>query len=106
MEKLNYKIKTDDNGLVTELEIEGPLVLDNALDLKNEFVGVVGRLAKSVKISIKNITDIDVSCVQLFLALIRYLDENHVVYQLDWNLEGDQKALLESVGLGNELFLN
>jgi hypothetical protein len=91
---------------VTSLEIGGMLVLENSQQLKKDFMAVVDCLSHRVKITISNVEEIDLSFIQLLIAFIHYVNEAHVAYQFDWNIDEDQKSLLENVGLSNELFLN
>lgn len=105
MESLKFEILADEQGRITALEIGGVLTLENAQQLKKEFVGVLNRLSDDLKVTIKNVEEIDLSCIQLIMAFIRHLNEFNVDCQLELNLEDEQKLLLENVGLKNELFM-
>lgn len=106
MENIIFKKSLNEQGQITGLEIGGMLILENSQQLKKEFTGVADCLSKQVKITISNADEIDLSCIQLFIAFINQMNEAHVAYQFDWNLDDDQKSLLENVGLSNELFMN
>lgn len=106
MENIIFQKSLNKQGQVTEIEIGGILVLENSQQLKTEFLGAKDCLSKQVKITVSNPEEIDLSFIQLFIAFIKSMNETHVVYQLDWKLDEDQKTLLENVGLSNELFLN
>jgi len=105
MENMNFKKSLNEQGRITGLEIGGILVLENSQELKKELAGLVDLLSDRVDITISNAEEIDLSCIQLFIAFIKSMNEAHVVYQFVWNLDEDQKALLENVGLSNELFM-
>jgi hypothetical protein len=106
MENMNFKKSLNEQGRITGIEIGGGLVLENSQELKKELAGLVDHLSNRVDITILNAEEIDLSCIQLFIALIKSMNETHVSYQFVWDLGEDQKALLENVGLGNELYLN
>jgi len=106
MENIIFQKTQDEQGQISGIAISGLLVLENSQELKKEFLGVIDCLSSRVKIAVSNISEIDLSCIQLFMAFIRQLDVAHVAYQFEWNLEEDQKILLENVGLSNELILN
>jgi len=106
MENIIFKKSLNEQGQITELEIGGMLVLENSLKLKKEFTGTTRCLSKNVKITISHADEIDLSCIQLIIAFIQLMNVEHVTCQLAWNLEEDQKKLLENVGLSNELYLN
>ena len=106
MENIIFQKTQDEQGQISGIAISGLFVLENSQELKKEFLGVIDCLSSRVKIAVSNISEIDLSCIQLFMAFIRQLDVAHVAYQFEWNLEEDQKILLENVGLSNELILN
>jgi len=106
MENIVFKKSLNKQGQITELEIGGMLVLENSLQLKNEFIGAAACLSKRVKIVISNVEEIDLSCIQLFIAFIKLMNEAHVTSQFIWNLDHEQSMLLENAGLTNELFMN
>jgi hypothetical protein len=105
MENITCKKMPDEQGLIIEIEIGGMLVLENSPHLKKELVSIMNHLSNRVKIRILNPDGLDLSCIQLLLAFIKHMDENHVTYSFDWMLDDDQKVLLENVGLSNELFI-
>jgi anti-anti-sigma regulatory factor len=106
MEKIGFKKSLNDQGQITGLEISGMLVLENSHQLKKEFADTLNGLSNKIRIAVSNVEEIDLSCIQVFIAFIECLDNSHVTYQFDWNLEKDQRILLENVGLSNELFMN
>lgn len=105
MENITCKKMPDEQGRIIEIEIGGMLVLENSPHLKKELVSIMNHLSNRVKIRILNPDGLDLSCIQLLLAFIKHMDENHVTYSFDWTLDDDQKVLLENVGLSNELFI-
>lgn len=106
MGKLSFRISADKNGRIERIEVGGLAVLETALELKNELVGISDRLSSKVKITILELEELDLSGVQLMVAFIRHMDKMKVEYQIDWNIDEDQKALFVNVGIGNELFMN
>ena len=106
MENIIFKKSLNEQDLITELEIGGMLVLGDAQQLKKEFLGVADSLSDRVKITISNVEEIDLSCIQLFVAFIKLMNEARVAYQFEWNLDENQKNLLDNVGVSNELFMN
>lgn len=106
MDGIKFQIQADENHLAIGLSISGKLIIDNSQYIHKEFVGVAERIGKSVTITIENVVDFDLTFIQLFVAFIQRMDELKVHYQVFWNLNDDQKTLLENVGLGNEILLN
>ena len=108
MGNITFQKILDEHGRITGLTIGGMLVLENSQELKKEFVSAMDGLSNQVKITVSNTTEIDLSCIQLFMGFIKHMNSTHVPvnYQFEWNLDEDQKTLLESVGLSNELYLN
>lgn len=106
MGKLSFRTSADKQGRIEAIEIGGLLVLETALELKNELVGVADRLNIKVKITIFELEEMDLSGVQLLVAFIRHLDNMKIEYQINWNLDEEQRALFVNVGIGNELFMN
>lgn len=106
MESISVKKSIDETKQITALEIGGMLVLENSDELKTRLIEACQKLNKKIVVTIKDVIDIDISCIQLILAFINYLDDNHISYAFDWHLDEDQSVLLENVGFSNELFLN
>ncbi len=106
MESYTFKKLENKDGQIKGLEIGGLLVLENANDLKRDFLSASRIMDKQLKINISDVSDIDLSFIQLLLAFITEMGEQHVTYSLKWNLDDDQKTLLENVGLSSELFIN
>lgn len=106
MENFIFRKALDEQGRILGIEISGLLILENSQELKKEFLGVIDCLSKQVRITVSNVSDIDLSFIQLLMAFIRQMNVAHVVYKLEWNLDEDQKTLFENVGLSNELNLN
>jgi hypothetical protein len=106
MENFKFHIKSDDQNRIFGLEISGLLVLDNAQMIQKELVGISSLLSNQVKITILDPEELDISFIQLLVAFIKRMNELNVAYQFVWNIDDDQKTLLEHVGLSNELFMN
>lgn len=106
MENIHFKKSLNEQSQITGLEIGGNLVLENSHQLKKEFVDILNSLDKKINIVVTNVDDIDLSCIQLFIAFINFMNETHTTYHFDWNLGMEQMTLIENAGLSNELFLN
>jgi len=106
MEGFKFQRIKDGEGQLVGINIHGNLVLENAHRLKDEFVEVAGNSVKQLEILISDVEDIDVSCIQLFVAFIIQMQKQKVKYNFIWNLTDDQKNLIESVGLSDELLVN
>lgn len=106
MGNIIFQKTLDEHGRINGLTIGGMLVLENSHELKKEFVSAMDGLSEQLKITISDTSELDLSCIQLFVAFIKHLDIRHVNCQFEWNLDEDQKTLFESVGLSNELYLN
>jgi anti-anti-sigma regulatory factor len=106
MENVKFHFTSDDQNRIVGLEISGLLVLDNAQVIQKELVGISNMLSNQVIITISDPEELDISFIQLLVAFIKRMDELNVNYQFVWNIDADQKSLLEHVGLSNELFMN
>ena len=106
MEKLRFRTSADNNGRIETIEIGGFLVLETALELKNELVNISNRIHDEVKISMSELEEMDLPAVQLLVAFIRNMDQKKIKYQIKWDLEEDQRAFYKNVGLGDELYMN
>lgn len=106
MGKLSFRTSADKQGRIEGVEIGGLLVLETAIELKNELLGIADRLNIKTKISFLELEEMDLSCVQLLVAFIRHMDKIKVEFQIDWNLNEEQRALFVNVGIENELFMN
>lgn len=105
MENFTFSRSFSKQKQVNGLAIGGMLVLENSQLLKQEFMSVANSLSRRIKITLTDVEMIDLAFIQLLIAFINHMDENHVTYTFEWNLDDDQKTLLESVGLSNELFM-
>ena len=106
MENMLFKKSLNEQSEITGLEIGGMLVIENSHQLKKEFGDILNCLSNKVNIAVSDVVDIDLSCIQLIIAFIKHMDEIHVTYHFDWNLEMEQLTLLENAGLSNELYMN
>ena len=104
-ESIKFKILSEDQGQISSLELGGTLVLENAQQLKNKLVGITDRLGNQVKITVSELEEIDLSCIQILVAFIRILKESGIRCQFDWNIDEDQKLLLNHVGMSDELLM-
>jgi len=96
----------NESGLISELEIGGMLILENAEQLRKEFVDAIGILNDHIIIKVSNLDEIDIPCIQLFIAFIKKMNDLKIKFKFNWNIDEDQKMLLENVGLSDELFMN
>lgn len=105
MEKLKFSASKDDSGKISTINLGGSLVLETALQLKNELISVINRLNENVLINVADLYEMDLSAAQLLVAFIRRLDQLKIRYQFDWQLNEEQKLLFSNVGIGSELFM-
>jgi len=105
MNNLKFQKSSNDLGRITDLEIGGMLVLENSQQFKKELVDIISSLNDQVKITIANLEEMDLSCIQLIVAFINRMDEINVTYQFIWNLDLDQKLFLENIGFSNEFLM-
>ncbi len=103
---MKFQKTVDESGRISGLELGGLLVLENSQNLKNEFIGAAASLSDSLNITISELEEIDISCIQLFISFLKKLDEMKVKYELDWNIDKEQMQLLENLGLNSDFFLN
>lgn len=94
----------NEQGLVNAIELRGALVLEHAQKLKEELVPLVGGFDKHLDVRISELEEIDISCIQLIAGFIRVLDRLKVKYSFNWEIDEEQKQLLESIGLSNDFF--
>jgi anti-anti-sigma regulatory factor len=105
MEKVKFQKSLDESGKIIKLEVSGLFILENVELIKDKFIEVSNQLSKNVHLVVSEIEDIDLSGIQLFIAFFREMNKKKVVYTVEWDLDEDQKLLLENVGLSNELFI-
>lgn len=105
MEDLKFRKLTDQKGWVVSLELAGALILPNAQQLKKELIAISSSLNSTVKITISEPEEIDLSCIQLIKAFINQMDKLKIEYQIEWLIDEEQRLLLEHVGMSDELFL-
>ena len=106
MDNLKFQRIKNNTGQISELEIGGCLILENAETLKKEFVDVSKNLSSHVSITISGIEEIDIPCIQLFMGLIKKMNKLKVKYELKWEIDEEQELLLKNVGLNDEFFTN
>jgi anti-anti-sigma regulatory factor len=105
-ENLKFNIISDEQDQIIGLEIGGMLVLENAQMLKDKLMGIVERLSSEVIIRISEMDEIDLSNIQILVAFIRVMHDSDVSFRFEWDIDDDQKLLLEHVGINNELLMN
>jgi len=103
----NFKcdIISNEKDQITGLELGGMLVMENAQKLKDKLIGIADRLDHEVVISVSELEEIDLSNIQLLVAFARRMTESEVSFRFEWNIDDDQKLLLEHVGIANELLM-
>ena len=103
MKKLKFLALADKHGKVERIDMGGLIVLETALQLKNELVAIENNLCDNITITIFELEELDLSGVQLLVAFIRKMDQMKINYEFNWNIEEEQKALFANVGLGIDL---
>lgn len=106
MDKIKISKLLNESGKIFKLEISGLFILDNSEYVKNEFVKLIDELFDEVHIIVTDLEDIDLSCIQLFVALFKEMDKKRIHYSIEWNIDDDQKFLIENIGLSNELYID
>lgn len=104
MASFKFQKLTNEQGLVNGLDLGGALVLEHSQRLKEELVASVNNLDKHLNIRISELEEIDISCIQLVAGFIHVLDRLKVKYSFNWEIDEEQKHLLESIGLSNDFF--
>jgi hypothetical protein len=104
MEKVKFLKSFNDSGLISTLEISGFLILENSERIKDEFVSVLDSLSDKLEIIVSDLEEADLSFIQLMVAFIRKLNKKKIHFKINWAIDDDQKALLDNIGLSNELF--
>lgn len=105
MEKLKFRTSAEKSGRIETIQIGGMLVLETALELKNELVIISNRLHDEVEISMCDLEEMDLPGAQLLVAFIRNMDQKKIKYQINWDFDDDQKAFFINVGMGDELYM-
>lgn len=106
MEKVKFQKSLDESNRILKLEVSGLFILENSELIKSKFIEVADQLSQSVHLFISDLEDIDLSGIQLFIAFFKEMNKKKVDYTVEWNIDEDQKLLLENVGLSNELFID
>jgi len=106
MDNFKFKTTVDQSGLITNLSVGGLLVIENAQKIKDELSGIMSKLSDSLEIEISEVDHIDLSFIQLIVSFSDFLNTKNIRLKTNWNLDDEQRKLIESVGLSNELFLN
>ena len=106
MEKLRFRTSANKNGQIETIEIGGLLVLETAIQLKNELVIIAENLHKVIRIHIFDLEEMDLTGVQLLVAFFRFLKQKKIKYDIDWDLDEDQKTFFTNIGIGLDLNMN
>lgn len=105
MEKVKFQKSQDEYGRIFKLEVSGFFTLENSELIKGKFIEMAGQLSQTVHLVVSDIEDIDLSGIQLLIAFFKEMNKKKVIYTVEWDIDEDQKLLLEHVGLSNELFI-
>jgi hypothetical protein len=106
MDKVKFQKSLDESEKIFRLEISGMFILENSECIKDELVTLLDNLSEKVHIIVTDLEDIDLSSIQLFVGFLRQMDKRKIIYTIEWNIDPDQKYLLENVGLSSELFID
>ena len=105
-ENFKFNSISNEQDQIIGLELGGMLVLENAQTLKDKLIVISERLGSELLITISELDEIDLSSIQLLVAFIRRMHESEVCFRFVWDIDDDQKLLLEHVGISNELLMN
>lgn len=106
MSKLRLLTSANKDGQIETIEISGLLILETALELKNEFLRITDRLNMELIIAVKELEEMDLPGVQVLVAFFRLLDKKKINFKVQWTLKADQKEFFISLGIGVELYMN
>lgn len=79
-------------------------MLSNSQSLKQELVGVIDSLFSDVELIISEVDEFDLSCIQVLASFINAMTKLKINYTFSWEIEPEQKQLLENIGLSNDFF--
>ena len=105
-ENFKFNSTSNEQDQIIGLELGGMLVLENAQTLKDKLIAISQRLGNELVITISELDEIDLSNIQILVAFIRSMHESDVSFRFEWDIDDDQKLLLEHVGISNELLMN
>jgi anti-anti-sigma regulatory factor len=105
-ENFKFNVISNEQDQIIVLELGGMLVLENVQTLKDKLIGIAERLSSEVVITISELDEIDLSNIQIIVAFIRSMHESDISFRVEWDIDDDQKLLLEHVGISNELLMN
>jgi len=104
MKKASIHIQPDtSDGTKAEILLEGELTLVNAEEIKVELLSAIEQY-NQLTIKIMAVTNIDLSCIQLFISLRKTMAKLKKNLSFELNLSDDIKTLIQNSGFDlNEL---
>ena len=91
----DYNILNTTKKDKVQILIEGNLSLKNAEKIKNQFL-LLDQNEKILEIDIKNVSDLDLSFLQILFSLIKNVKSE---VSVTMSLTDEQKSLLDNAGL-------
>lgn len=99
MNAVQVEIVRGEEGSPARLIFEGDLVISNISQIKRSLDDLWPQLTNSeLLIEIKNITNIDLSFLQLLEVFGIHLSGKGITFSLKWDLDEETKALFKQTG--------
>jgi anti-anti-sigma regulatory factor len=101
MKKSKHAINTQKSRAQTDdghVFLEGDLTIARAGQIKNELNEVFHK-HETVKVTVRNVTSLDLACIQLLYALTKTCRQQNKKALLDIKLDPDLELLLTKCGL-------
>lgn len=91
------KFTKDDSGKKGMLNIEGNLTIEHAAELKSSLIEAIGK-SSQILIDFKNITDLDLSCLQLLWSVHKISEKRKGWIRVDNTCPEVFKKTIEDAG--------
>ena len=96
----SVEIQDSDNQILVTMS--GDLII-NHINSITELIKTGVDFTKSVKLLVNNVTNIDITSVQLFLAIQKACEEKSLSFELESSLADNQTEILTKSGLADLL---
>ena len=85
------------------LILSGRFTMVNAEEIKSKLVQMVPVFPTSLEVTVKDVTELDLSFLQLMKSFICLLKTKNIIFNICWRLDEDQLNLLDSTGFSKYL---
>ena len=106
MDTKDYHIdfkKVDEAGGHDQLIISGMLTVESAAEIKDRIMQVVSTFSSSLDIVVKEVTELDLSFLQLIQSFIYLLKAKNINFNINWIIDEEQMKLLCGTGFSKYL---